>query len=108
VEGNVDISLVLFQVANDAMQMDLHKTLYPLYTTKKFPHESTRSVRIILKLYSLFRWSCIRVCEKVVLFVILQLLLNWDIIQCHYYCELHTSESELDFSYPQLRLWCSH
>jgi len=44
--GTVDISLILFQVANDAMQMDLHKTLYPFYTTKKIAHESTRSVRI--------------------------------------------------------------
>jgi len=44
--GNVDISLILFQVANDAMQMDLHKTLYPFCTTKKISHESTRSVRI--------------------------------------------------------------
>jgi len=28
---NVDISLILFQIANDAMQMDLHKMLYPFY-----------------------------------------------------------------------------
>jgi len=27
-----------FQVANDAMQMDVHKTLWPFYTTKKMPH----------------------------------------------------------------------
>ena len=27
--GNVGISLILFQVANDAMQMDFHKTLSP-------------------------------------------------------------------------------
>jgi len=26
------------QVAIDAMQMDVHKTLYPFYTTKKIPH----------------------------------------------------------------------
>jgi len=31
--GNVDISLIFFQIANDAMQMDLHKTLYPFHTT---------------------------------------------------------------------------
>jgi len=48
--GNVDISLVLFQVAIDAMQMDFHETLYPFYTTEKIPHESTRSIRIILKM----------------------------------------------------------
>ena len=42
-EGNVDISLVLFQVANDATQMDLHETLYPFYTTKKIPYEHGRN-----------------------------------------------------------------
>ena len=30
--GNVDISRILFEIANDAMQMDLHKMLYPFYT----------------------------------------------------------------------------
>jgi len=25
-------------IADDAMQMDVHKTLYPFYTTKKVPH----------------------------------------------------------------------
>jgi len=29
-----------FQVADDAMQMDLHKTLYPFHTTKKMTHVS--------------------------------------------------------------------
>ena len=43
-----------------------------------------------------FKWSCTRVCEKVVLFVIL----NWGIIQYHYYCELYITESELDLNYP--------
>ena len=27
-----------FYVAIDAMQMDVHKTLHPFYTTKKIPH----------------------------------------------------------------------
>jgi len=27
----------LFQVADDAMQMDVHKTRYPFYTTKNAP-----------------------------------------------------------------------
>jgi len=31
--------------------MDLHKTVYPFYTTEKLPHESTRSVCICLKSY---------------------------------------------------------
>jgi len=25
-------------IADDAIQMDIHKTLYPFYTTKKMPH----------------------------------------------------------------------
>ena len=25
-------------IADDAMQMDVHKTLYPFYATKKMPH----------------------------------------------------------------------
>jgi len=25
-------------IADDAMQMEVHKTLYPFYTTKKMPH----------------------------------------------------------------------
>jgi len=28
--GNVDVSLILFQIAKHVMQMALHKTLYPL------------------------------------------------------------------------------
>jgi len=45
--GNVDISL-----KKDVMSLDLHKTRYPSYTTKKIPHESKRFVRICLNLYS--------------------------------------------------------
>jgi len=56
--GNVDISLILFQIANDAMEMDIYKMLYPFNTVKKVPHESTPM-------------RCIRVCEKFALFVIL-------------------------------------
>jgi len=103
--GNVNISLVLFQVANDAMQMDFHKTLYPFFTTKKIPHESTRSARIFLKCYSggvvfEFAKDC-TFCHP------LQLLLNCGILQYHYYCEQQTTESELDLNCPQLRLRCS-
>jgi len=28
----------LFQVVDDALQMDVYKTLYPFYTTKKMPY----------------------------------------------------------------------
>jgi len=104
--GNVDISLILFHVAKDAMQMDFHKTIYPFYTTKKIPHESTRSVRIILKSHSgglVFEFA-----KGCTYFHPLQLLLDWGIIQYHYYCELQTTESEMDLKYQQLRLRCSH
>jgi len=38
----------------------------------------------------------------------LQLFLIWSIIQCNYYCELQTTQPELDLNYPYLRLRCSH
>jgi len=49
-----------FQVADDAMQMDTHKTLYPFYTVKKIdkiPHESVRSICILFQI--VFSWMCI-------------------------------------------------
>jgi len=33
------------------MEMDVHKTLYCFYTTKKMPHESTRSIRIYFEIF---------------------------------------------------------
>ena len=33
------------------MQMDVHKTLSCFYTTKKIPHESTRSIRIYFEIF---------------------------------------------------------
>jgi len=35
--GNINISLIFFQVANDAMQMDLHERLYLFYTKENSP-----------------------------------------------------------------------
>ena len=32
------VDLTLLTIADDAMQMDVHKTFYPFYTTKKMPH----------------------------------------------------------------------
>jgi len=64
-EGNVEISLVLIQVASDAMRMDRRKTFSTLSTPqRKFPMKSRAPFEIV------FRWSCIRVSEKV-LFVFL-------------------------------------
>jgi len=72
--------------------------LYPFCTKKKIPHKSTRSVRIILKSYSggvVFKFAkgC-TFCHP------LQHFLNWGIIQRKYYCELQTTETELDLNYP--------
>jgi len=100
--GKVDISLILFQVANDTMQLDLHKTHYLFYTTKKIPHESRCSGCIFLKSYSggvVFEFA-----KRLYFCRPLQLLLNWGIVQYHYYCEVQTTESELVLNYQQLRL----
>ena len=35
-----------FQVADDAMQMDVHKTFYPFYTTRKMRHVMTRVTKL--------------------------------------------------------------
>jgi len=56
----------VFQVADVAMQMDIHKTLYCSYTTKRMRHESMRSIPI----YLIFKRSGMRVCQKDVLSVI--------------------------------------
>jgi len=93
--GNVDVSFIIFQVANDAIQMDLHKTLHRFSTTKKIPKESTRSVRIF--------WNRIQVelysnLWKATFWHPLQLSLNWGIIQYHYYSQLQTAESEWTWS----------
>jgi len=57
--------------------MGVYKTLYCVYTTKKIPHESTRSIRIYFEI--LFKWRCKRVCHKGVLFSTVAILLNWRI-----------------------------
>ena len=60
-----------FQVVDVPMQMDVHKTLYCFYTTKKMPNESMSSIRIYFEIF--FKWSCtgLRICHKGVLFVTL-------------------------------------
>jgi len=37
-ESVVDIFAYPFQVSDDVTQMDVHKMLYPFYTTKKMPN----------------------------------------------------------------------
>jgi len=73
---------------------------------RKFPMKA-RAPFAFLEI--VFRWRCIRVCEKVVGYFChpLQLLLNWRIIQYHH-CGLQTIVSEFHLNYPQLRMRCSH
>jgi len=47
--------------------MDVHKRFYH-FIPQKIPHESTRAIRILLKI--IFRWKCIRVCQNGALSVI--------------------------------------
>ena len=56
-----------FQFADVSMQMEVHKSVYCFYTTKKMPQESTRSMRIYFEI--LFKWRCTLVCRKCVLSV---------------------------------------
>jgi len=35
-----------FQVADDTMQMDVHKTLYPFYVTQKIHHVTVTNTKI--------------------------------------------------------------
>jgi len=58
-----------FQVSDNAMQMDVTKTLFytiktlsTIYTAKQIPRESTRSVRILFEI--VFRWRYMRVCRN--------------------------------------------
>jgi len=49
-----------FQVADDAMQIDVHKTLFPFYTIKKMPYVTVKVIKLrfvdaaILHLHSCF------------------------------------------------------
>jgi len=50
-EGQLDHITYTFQVADVAMQMVVHKTLYCFYTTKKMHYESTRSSCIYFEIF---------------------------------------------------------
>jgi len=103
--GNVDISLIIFQVANDATQMDLHKTLSRFSTTKKIPKESTRSVRIFwnriqVELYSNFAKICV-----------LASFTAFAELGYHPISLLYSTADNwvwMDLIYPPSRLRCSH
>ena len=38
----LSICVLRGNIADDAMQMDVNKTLYPFYTTKKIPHVTVK------------------------------------------------------------------
>jgi len=106
---NVDISLILFQVANNAMQMDLRKRLSLLFLHHK--ENSPMKARAPFAFFEIvFRWSCrlFQFAKRLYFLSSLTVFAELGIIQYHYNCELWTTESELDLSYPQLRLLCSH
>jgi len=85
------------------MQMDVHKTLSFFYTTKKSPHESTRSIRICFEIF--FKWSC-RLYEFATKVYFQSSVTTFAELaqKCRYHRELHTNESEMDLNYQQLHL----
>jgi len=92
----------LFQVADVTIQTDVCKTRYCFYTTKAMPHENTRSIRIYFEIF--FKWSCIglRICHKGVAYFLSSFS---DFAELSH---IHTTESEMDLNYQQMRLWFSH
>ena len=83
------------------MQMDLHKTLYCFYTTKKIPNESTCSIRIYFEII-LKRSSRLYESDKKVCFLPSVKIFAELAHKSRYYCELHTNESQMDLNYQQL------
>jgi len=67
-----------------------------VYTTKKMPHESTRFIRIDFEIF--FKWSCICVCHKGVAHFLSSVTAFSELTyKCRYHCELHTTESEMQW-----------
>jgi len=105
--GASQTSAYPFHVADDVVQMDVHKTLYTFLHRKANPpwkhthHSHPFWNRTPVEVYTNLPKRC-TFCQPV------QLLLNWRIIQYCYHCGLQKTGSELDLKHPQLRLWCSH
>jgi len=89
------------------MQMNIQKTLYCFYTTKKIPHASTRSICIYFEIF--VKWSC-RLYEFAtkVYFLSSDTTFAELAYKCRRHCELHTNESEMDLNYQLLRFRLSH
>jgi len=49
-------------IAEDAMQMEVHKTLYPFYTTKKMPHVTVTITKNALLAASVMHISITTIC----------------------------------------------
>jgi len=83
------------------MQMDVHKALSCVYTTKKIPQESTLSSRVYFEIF--FKWNC-RLYELATKVYFLSSVTTFAelVHKCRYHCELHTNESEMDLNYQQL------
>jgi len=95
----------LFEVADVAMQMFVHKTLYCFYTTKKMSHEITPSILHLFEIF--FKWSYIEFATK--LYFLSSVAAFAELAhKCRYHCELHTTESEMDLNCQQLCLRFSH
>jgi len=48
-----------FQVADDATQIDVHKTLHPFYTTKKRPNLTATDVYSVFTLRKFYTRQCL-------------------------------------------------
>jgi len=108
-----------FNLENDLSQLQIENptlgnNLYAWASAEIFPGGATSTFR--LSFFRLRTMQCKWTFTKRFTLttpqrkfpIFLQLLLNWGIIQYHYYCELQIIESELDLNYPQLRLRCLH
>ena len=63
-----------FQVSDDAMQMDVHKTLYLFYTTKKMPYVTARVATIA------FRWH--NIASSLLILLVTQYKNPWPTRDC--------------------------
>ena len=83
------------------MQIDVHETLYCFHTTKKMPMKARAPFASILKSF-----SSGAVYEFATKMYFLSSVADFAELthKCYYHCELHTSESEIDLNYQQLRL----
>jgi len=92
--------LFIFQVADAAMQTDVHKKLYCFYFPKKFPMKARAPFASILKYF-----SSGAVCEFAT-----KLYFPSSVTDFAELAHIHTTEYEMDLNYQQIpvRLRFSH